>query len=150
MPMSDIHERAKQEKTLQEQVEHILEEDCSDTLQVVVRMASPEDARETLVAIASDRAQKRSMALSSRDVLPDPRPRVERLEQTGGRGTRTYSEGFTARVAAARIVGPESTGCPPAKRRSFPRTFDKIGRSEEECSKNILDIQSRTTRGDQR
>ena len=117
--MSDIHERAKQEKTLQEQVEHILEEDCSDTLQVVVRMASPEDARETLVAIASDRAQKRSMAFELERCSPRSAA-TRRASRANGRPRHAnLQRRVTARVAAARIVGPESTDALQQKGEAF-------------------------------
>lgn len=97
--MPQPESRMQQNKELKEQVEKILDEEKGDSFEVIVRMASPEDAREALVDIASDRAQKRNMALSARDVLPDARERVERI--TEGVRLKSDSEGFTSMVAAS-------------------------------------------------
>jgi subtilisin family serine protease len=94
-----MQEQKKLKEQLKEQVARILDEEQGKSLQVIVRMSSQEDAREALMAIASDRAQKRNMALSARDVLPDNRERVERI--TEGVHLKSDSEGFTSKVAAA-------------------------------------------------
>ena len=58
---------------IRKQVERILDEGSGERRQVIVRLQAPADVKRSLISLAADAIQQRTLALTARDVLPPAR-----------------------------------------------------------------------------
>lgn len=89
-------------QAIERQVEKILSQGSGERRQVIIRMASPVDDKETLINLASDALKQRNMALSARECLPPPKgpqpDTVRKQYQTPSRQLTDPNKSFTGHV----------------------------------------------------
>jgi hypothetical protein len=73
----EMDDKEQRKSEIEKQIQKILSQGVGERRQVIVRMASPAPAKESLINLASDALRQRNMALSARECLPptfDHRP----------------------------------------------------------------------------
>jgi hypothetical protein len=138
---------------LERQVEKILSQSSGDRRQVIIRMASPVDDKQTLITLASDALKQRNMALSARECLPPPQgpvpDTVRRQYQTQFRQVSDPKKSFTGQVDRKHL---ESVSTEELKTRGHNFLTELVGsdivqraaREERKGNKKSVSLQQRS------